>query len=70
MKENLIDTNQYNIDNIDTSSEENLNMFYFSPIDQIPNRKQKTKIHKGIKKQIKSKMLRKYLGRDRSHSSI
>ena len=38
MKENLIDTNQYNIDNIDTSSEENLNMFYFSPIDQIPNR--------------------------------
>jgi len=38
MKENLIDTNQYNIDNIDTSSEENLNMFYFSQIDQIPNR--------------------------------
>ena len=39
MKENLIEENKINIENIETiSEEENLNMFYFSQTDEIPNR--------------------------------
>ena len=39
MKENLIEENKINIENIETiSDEENLNMFYFSQTEQIPNR--------------------------------
>ena len=39
MKENLIEENKINIENEETiSNEENLNMFYFSQTDQIPNR--------------------------------
>ena len=39
MKENLIEENKINIENVETiSDEENLNMFYFSQTDQIPNR--------------------------------